>query len=153
DPVQSVNLIATVTQNCPNVAVLPASRVRDGSIILRVVRAGAREFLTLPSSPDEVVETVKRLFSRREEAPGAAPAAAKGPQVIAVTGAAGGIGCTTLAVNLATTLAKGSSEEVVLVDFDLMLGSVDACLDIMPDHTLQGVIQNIDRLDLTLLKR
>jgi pilus assembly protein CpaE len=34
-----------------------------------------------------------------------------------------------------------------------MLGSLDACLDIIPDQTLQGVVQNIDRLDLTLLKR
>ena len=39
------------------------------------------------------------------------------------------------------------------LDFDLLFGSVDACLDIIPDHTLHGVVQNIDRLDLTLLKR
>src|SRR5438477_271298 len=42
---------------------------------------------------------------------------------------------------------------LVLADFDLMLGSVDACLDIIPDQTLHTIIQNIDRLDLTLLKR
>ena len=49
DPVQAVSLIQTITQNNPDVVVLPASRVRDSSIILRVIRAGAREFLTLPS--------------------------------------------------------------------------------------------------------
>jgi pilus assembly protein CpaE len=121
-------------------------------MILRVVRAGAREFLTLPTNCDDLMATVKRLVHRREDAPGAPPVA-KGPQVIAVTGAAGGVGCTTLAVNLASILAKASKEEVVLADFDLMLGSVDACLDIVSDHTIQGVVQNIDRLDLTLLKR
>ena len=63
------------------------------------------------------------------------------------------MGCTSLAVNLATTLAKASPHEVVLADFDLLFGSVDACLDIIPDQSLQGIIQNIDRLDLTLLKR
>jgi pilus assembly protein CpaE len=152
DPAQAINLIATVSQNSPGVAVLPASRVRDSSVILRVIRAGAREFLSLPSHPDELTEMLNRLLRRRDDAPGAA-AAPKGPHVIAVTGAAGGIGCTTLAVNLSTTLAKGSGQEVVLADFDLMLGSVDACLDIIPDHTLQGIVQNIDRLDLTLLKR
>lgn len=151
DQQQAVNLIGTIVQNSPGVAVLPASGVRDSSIILRVIRAGAREFLTLPTNPDEVLSTVNRLITRRDDAQ--PPVLAKGPQVIAVTGAAGGIGCTTVAVNLATTLAKTSAEEVVLTDFDLMLGSVDACLDIIPDHTLQGVIQNIDRLDLTLLKR
>ncbi|MFO0907649.1 MAG: AAA family ATPase [Isosphaeraceae bacterium] len=150
DPAQAINLISTIIQNCPNVAVLPASMVRDSSMILRVVRAGAREFLPLPAHPDELQETINRLVVRRDEAQSTT---ANNPQVIAVTGAAGGIGCTTLAVNIATTMSKGCDQETVLVDFDLMLGSVDACLDIIPDHTLQGVIQNIDRLDLTLLKR
>ena len=34
-----------------------------------------------------------------------------------------------------------------------MFGSVDACLDIIPDNTLFNVVQSFDRLDLTLLKR
>jgi pilus assembly protein CpaE len=152
DPAKAVTLISTINQNNPGVAILPASSLRDSSMILRVVRAGAREFLTLPTNCDDLMATVKRLVHRREDAPGAPPVA-KGPQVIAVTGAAGGVGCTTLAVNLASILAKASKEEVVLADFDLMLGSVDACLDIVSDHTIQGVVQNIDRLDLTLLKR
>jgi pilus assembly protein CpaE len=151
DPAQSVNLISSLVQNMPNVAVLPASRIRDSSLILRVVRAGAREFLTLPASEADLLDTINRLICRKGEAK--ETTAVKGPQVIAITGAAGGVGCTTLAVNLATTLAKASTEEVVLTDFDLMLGSLDACLDIIPDNTLQGVVQNIDRLDLTLLKR
>ena len=150
DPAQAINLVSTISQNCPGVAVLPASRVRDSSIILKVVRAGAREFLTLPAHADELLEIILRLLNRHDDA---ASPAGKAAQVIAVTGAAGGIGCTTLAVNLAVTLARSSDQEVVLSDFDLMLGSVDACLDIIPDHNLQGVIQSIDRLDLTLLKR
>ena len=40
-----------------------------------------------------------------------------------------------------------------MLDLDLMFGSVDACLDIAPDHTLSHVLQNFERLDLTLLKR
>ena len=150
DPAQAVSLVATIAQNMPSVAVLPASRVRDSSIILRVIRAGAREFLTLPTSADELLESINHLFNRRDDNPASA---AKGPQTISVTGAAGGIGCTTLAVNIATSLAKASTQEVILADFDLMLGSLDACLDIIPDHTVQGVIQNLDRLDVTLLKR
>jgi pilus assembly protein CpaE len=149
DPGQAVNLVQTVIQHNPRVTVLPASTVRDSSIILRVIRAGAREFLTLPTDAEELRAAVDRMFHRKA----AVGPAETGPQVIAVTGAAGGVGCTTVAVNLATTLAKTAGREVVLADFDLMLGSLDACLDIIPDQTLQGVVQNIDRLDLTLLKR
>ena len=154
DPVQAISLIQTIIQNNPGVAILPASRIRDSSVILRVIRAGAREFLSLPAAPEELSGALGRLLVRHERDESKPdPAKEKGPQVIAITGAAGGIGCTTLAVNLGTTLAKSSPQEVVTVDFDLMLGSLDACLDIIPEHTLQGVIQNIDRLDITLLKR
>ena len=154
NPVAAISLIQTIAQNSPHVAVLPASRVRDSSIILKVVRAGAREFLSLPAAPEELSKALGRLLDQHErEEVKPDPSKQKGPQVIAITGAAGGIGCTTLAVNLGTTLAKTSSEEVCLVDFDLMLGSLDACLDIIPENSLQGVIQNLDRLDLTLLKR
>src|SRR5438270_7092197 len=45
DATQAVTLIQTIVQACPGVAVLPASRVCNSSIILSVVRAGAREFL------------------------------------------------------------------------------------------------------------
>jgi pilus assembly protein CpaE len=152
DPVQSVALIQSIAQANPGVAILPASRIRDSSIILRVVRAGAREFLSLPAAPEEVVQAMGRLIGRRDDAQ-VSTGGDKGPQVIAITGAAGGVGSTTLAVNVATTMAKTSTQEVVLADFDLMLGSLDACLDIIPEHTIQGIVQNIDRLDLTLLKR
>ena len=56
-------------------------------------------------------------------------------------------------MNLATSLAATASTRRILLDFDLMFGSVDACLDIIPDNTLYNVVQNFDRLDLTLLKR
>jgi pilus assembly protein CpaE len=96
------------------------------------------------------MDIVMRLFRGREDSPSAA---IKGPQIVTVTGAAGGVGCTSLAVNLATSLAASHEFETILLDFDLMFGSVDACLDIIPDNTLYNVVQNYERLDLTLLKR
>lgn len=149
DPNQAISLIQTAAQENPGVVVLPASRLNDSALILRAIRAGAREFLTLPAQQSDILEAINRLFGN--DLPQAS--AKKGPQVIAITGAAGGIGCTTLAINLATTLAKTAGSEVVLADFDLMLGAVDACLDVVTAQTLQGIVQNIDRLDLTLLKR
>lgn len=147
---QSFALIQQVIQQSPGVVVLPASRQHDTATILRVIRAGAREFLTLPTRPEELLESVNRITVRTIEKPDEGN---RGPQLIAVTAAAGGVGCTSLAVNLATTLAKASSHETILVDFDLMFGSIDACLDMVTDNTIQGIVQNVDRLDQTLLKR
>jgi pilus assembly protein CpaE len=150
DPLHAVELIATLCQANPQGVVLPASASCDSTLILKAIRAGAREFLTLPAEAGELLEIVTRLFRGREDSNAAA---VKGPQIVTVTGAAGGVGCTTLALNLATTLASGRNHETILLDLDLMFGSIDACLEITTDHTLSTVIQSLDRLDLTLLKR
>src|SRR5271166_244011 len=150
EPVQAIELIAGMAQALPNAVVLPASASCDSTLILKSIRAGAREFLTLPTEASELMEIIARLFRGRGDSPSSA---VKGPQIITITGAAGGVGCTSLAVNLATSMAGNREFETILLDFDLMFGSVDACLDIIPDNTLINVVQSFDRLDLTLLKR
>jgi pilus assembly protein CpaE len=150
DPNQAVELIASVHHLKPEAVLLPASATCDPALILKAIRAGAREFLTLPTEASELHDIVTRLFTGRDDGQ---PSAVRGPQIITVTGAAGGVGCTSLAVNLATSLAANREHETILLDFDLMFGSVDASLDIIPDNTIYDVVQNIDRLDLTLLKR
>ncbi len=150
EPGQAVELIASMAQALPSAVVMPASASCDSTLILKSIRAGAREFLTLPTEASELMEIITRLFRGRGDSPSSA---VKGPQIITITGAAGGVGCTSLAVNLATSMAGSHEFETILLDFDLMFGSVDACLDIIPDNTLINVVQSFDRLDLTLLKR
>lgn len=150
DPRRAIELIQQLFASRPQSVVLPTSRARDSSIILGVFRAGAREFLTLPSTADELSRTIERLA---RPSGGAAAATNRGPHIIAVTGGGGGLGSTTLAVNLGTSLAKNPEHAVALADFDLLLGSVDASLDIVPDQTLVEVAANVDRLDMTLLQR
>jgi pilus assembly protein CpaE len=150
DTNQSVELIQKLHHVDATAVVLPASRSSDSGLILKAIRAGAREFLTLPLESAEVLEIISRLARGRSESK---TTDVQGPRIIAVAGAAGGVGCTTLAVNVATALAAAKDQEAILLDLDLLFGSVDACLDITPDHTLVHVLQNFERLDLTLLKR
>ncbi|MFO0910975.1 MAG: AAA family ATPase [Isosphaeraceae bacterium] len=149
DLVQSLELIETITSGFPGVAILPAGALNDGGLILRVIRAGAREFLPLPTTALEMFEAIRRLCPRQQRT----VSGPRGPQFIAVTGAAGGVGCSTLAVNLATTLTKLSRRDSLLADFDLLLGSLEECLAVIPDNSLEVVVRNIDELDPTLLKR
>jgi len=74
-------------------------------------------------------------------------------QTVALAGATGEVGCSSVAVNLATTLAKLTAQEVVLADFEIMFGTVDTLLDLRPEKTLIDVVHSVDRLDSTLLKR
>src|SRR5262249_32447858 len=74
-------------------------------------------------------------------------------RVYAVLGSRGGVGCTSLAVNLGATLAQEKDYSVALIDLDLALGDADVALDLMGDYTLADVALNIDRLDMAFLKR
>src|SRR3954454_1383343 len=89
DPIAGIQLIQTTLQKKPGVAVLPASRDRDSATILRAIRAGAREFLPLPTEAHDLLESVKRLIRPRDEAQGPGGSGARGPQIITITGASG----------------------------------------------------------------
>jgi pilus assembly protein CpaE len=73
--------------------------------------------------------------------------------VIAMVGATGGVGVTSLAVNMGCALAADQRNSVVLIDLDLAVGDADVLLDTIPEYTLTDVAQNISRLDFTLLRR
>jgi flagellar biosynthesis protein FlhG len=83
-------------------------------------------------------------------------AAAPGPvQVIAVTGGKGGVGKTSVAVNLATTLAgtrSATGRHVMLLDGDLGLANVDVFLGLSPRHTMQHVLSGERTLEEIILE-
>ena len=134
----------------PRVPLLPASADPDSSLVLSAMRAGAREFLVLPPNPVELAQILERLFQTTSDRAGEPRS---GAGTVAVAGTVGGVGCTTLAVNLAVALAKRTEDSVLLADFDLLFGSVDVALDLLPDFTLLEATQRIDRVDEALLRR
>jgi pilus assembly protein CpaE len=84
---------------------------------------------------------------------GGADARNRASRIIAVAGASGGVGCTSVAVNLGCILAANPANTVALVDLDLAVGDADVFLDTIPDYSLIDVTQNVARLDFQLLKR
>ena len=67
-----------------------------------------------------------------------------------MAGASGGVGSTSLAVNLGCALAADEANSVALIDLDMSLGDADVFLDTIPDYTLADVAQNVSRLDFAL---
>jgi len=146
----ALDLVARLSENSPSCAVLVVSSSHDGHLILRAMRAGAKEFLTQPLKLDDLLAALGRISERRN---GPGENRPRGSQVVAVTGSLGGVGNTSLAVNLACILAQNPKNSVTLVDLDLCLGDADVFLDAIPDYTLVDVAQNVTRLDFSLLKR
>ena len=150
DPEKAIQLMERVTEACPSCSLLVVSSSNDGQIILKAMRAGAKEFLTQPVSGEDLVAALHRIGSQQL---GATKGKTLAGSVVAVAGATGGAGCTSLAVNLGCAMAANPAHTVALVDLDLALGDADVFLDSIPDYTLADVAQNVTRLDFSLLKR
>jgi pilus assembly protein CpaE len=83
------------------------------------------------------------------------PAAIGGPggSVITIFSPKGGVGKTTIAVNLALALAEGGSARVCLVDLDLAFGDVAITLQLIPEHTIDEAVGADAHLDFALLQQ
>ncbi len=147
---KALRLVEELTLKSPECALLVVSPSSDGQMILKVMRAGAKEFLTHPVRVDDLVSAIERIGQHKF---GRGDSRARGSSVIAICGSTGGVGSTSLAVNLGCTLARKPGVSVALIDLDLAVGDADVFLDTIPDYTLVDVAQNISRLDFALLKR
>jgi pilus assembly protein CpaE len=123
--------------------VIVVSPSKDPELILRAMRAGAREFV-LESDHEELRLAVRSQAMAQETAEG--PGA-----VISVFGAKGGVGSTTIAANLAGALQTAGSR-VCLVDLDLHLGDVLSFMDVAGNYSITDVLANMARLDKELIE-
>ncbi|MGQ0637407.1 MAG: nucleotide-binding protein [Planctomycetaceae bacterium] len=151
DPQKALALVAKIGQELPACHVLVISSSTEGSLILQAMRNGAKEFLSLPLRLEDVLTALERI--RQAQLARTGEAQVRSCQVIVVAGASGGVGCTSLCVNLGCLLARNERNSVVVIDLDFALGDSDVWLDIIPDYTIQDVAENISRLDFALLKR
>lgn len=150
DPGKATSLIQQLSNDSPDTAILAASENTDGQLILKTIRAGAREFLTLPVSNEDLSGALQRVSQQKF---GSSDGGVRSCEVICIAGATGGVGTTSTAVNLGCVLAADPQNSVALLDIDLALGDADVFLDSIPDYTLADVVQNVARLDIQLLKR
>src|SRR6478672_5831859 len=150
NPEKGLNLLEQIRSIAPDCALLVISSSSDGQVILKAMRSGAKEFLTHPIKVEDLIGALDRISAAKF---GTGDGRNRTCHVIAVCGATGGVGSTSLAVNLGCVLAREERNSVVLVDLDMALGDADVFLDSIPDYTLLDVAQNIARLDFALLKR
>jgi pilus assembly protein CpaE len=151
DASRAIELIGTLHQNYPACNILAISSSQEGSLILQAVRNGAKEFLSNPLKLEEFLTALERI--RQVVSKNSGDGTVRESLVISVAGVSGGIGCTSLAINLGCCFAQQPSRSVAIIDLDLALGDADVWLDIIPDYTIQDVADNIGRLDYALLKR
>ncbi len=155
-------------QEVPNAQVVIVSVQGETDYVRRAMLAGARDFLTKPPSGDELMSTIRRVHekgrSRREMVPAEATADGQRKQkaapkedargdVIAVFGPKGGVGCTTIAVNLAIAMQEmaGDGGKVALIDTSLQFGDVGVMLNLRANRSIADLADEILEVDSDLL--
>jgi pilus assembly protein CpaE len=115
-------------------------------LLLSAMRAGIPEFVTAPINAKELDAAVDRLVRRTVRAPSATGI------TFAVYSAKGGLGTTTVAVNLAAALAHASPEtRIALVDFVVVGGDIRVMLDAKVAYDVGDLVSKVDRIDAELL--
>ncbi len=124
--------------------------------LTQAMRAGVREFFPASAPEDDIRMALWRFKERRDkrsaERHGHAGAPGRLGRIVNVFGAKGGVGTTTLAVNLAAAfLSMKDGAMVSLMDMNLPFGEVQLFLDLHPRYHWGEVLGNIGRLDATYL--
>ena len=144
DPDQAIRLIRRLTAQCPTTAMISAAQDASGDLILESLRAGAREFLHLPISGDELKTVVDRVAEFCE---GQVEAPRKKGKMIAVFSSKGGCGTSFVATNL----AAATGARTVLVDLNLQAGDLPLFLGVDPKYSIADMVENRARLDDDLI--
>jgi Flp pilus assembly CpaE family ATPase len=148
-PEYALELVESICAN-GTATVMVYSMKADSELLVRCMRAGAREFLTLPFTQSTVAEALVRASARR---PTARPAKKTGGRLMAFLGAKGGDGVTTLACNFAVSMAQESSQSTLLIDLDLPLGDAALNLGVVAEYSTINALQNAARLDSAFLSK
>lgn len=133
---------------CPQSATFVSSDTMSPEWILKLIRAGASEYLSRPVSGSELADAIRKIA--RTHAVSNASAGHKG-EVFSVYHPSGGVGTTTVAVNLAASLAA-QGHRTALVDLNLTGTDVSSFLDLAPRYTMASMVPKAGEVDASFLK-
>jgi pilus assembly protein CpaE len=157
-----------ITGEFPETQIIMMSVQSETDYIRRAMVAGARDFLTKPFSLDELLTAIHNAYQRSQEMASTAVVVQRRPaidgkgavnlppeqldegSVVTVYSPKGGVGCTTLAVNLAVSLAR-KKHSTILVDGSFQFGDINIALNLKSKTTIIDLIERSDELDAELI--
>ena len=162
DKNRALQMIGELSIEHPGMPILTISQ--DHQALLQSLQRGAKYFLTHPVGLEDMLAALRRALGEGNVSIGDQPSmsgmgmrgtTAANSQIIAVVGTRGGVGTTSLAVNLGATLSLETGTPVALVDLDLALGDADIAIEVsgMENISIADLARNIERLDMNFLKR
>ena len=146
---QTLSRIQAIRNRSPHTEIFATAATADATVLLNVLRAGVQEFLPQPVQKEELSDALERFEMRYQDSVSSSDGRGK---LINMLGGKGGVGTTTLAVNLAVSLKEiNPSSSVVLVDLNLQFGDVALYLDLEPMYSFWDITSDPSRFDEAFL--
>ena len=146
-PASQVHNLAELCE--PGVTVIAIGDRNDVGLYRDLVQAGVSEYIVKPVT----VQLLAKALSSTPSVAEGSPISRKLGKMVAVVGARGGVGATTLAMNLAWYLANRRNRRVLLLDLDLQNGDCALALNLKPTPGLREALVNPVRIDSVFLER
>ena len=154
NPEETFSVIRDLTKLAKGTEIFLTASQLDSGILLEAMRAGAKEFLAQPIQKKEVEDAFARFQERAmasSEKKGETSVAGK---ILAFFGGKGGVGTTSIAVNVAAALMNlPAKPRVALVDVNQHGGDLPLYLDLQPSHSFRDIAADPSRLDQAFLIR
>ena len=149
-----------ITLNNPDVAVIMVNSQEDFQLMKKAMLAGARDCLIKPFRAEELLDAIQRTYQMEKKRIANFEAVKlnhmkyqnASPQIVTVFGTKGGVGKTTLSVNLAVEMARNSNKKIVVVDLDLQFGDTAIFMNILPKKGISELAQEKNKLDINLIE-
>jgi pilus assembly protein CpaE len=147
DPEYALEVVQSLCSDT-SANVMVYSATADRTLVVRAMRAGAREFFALPLAATEVADALARFSVHM---PGERPVKKRAGRLAVFLGTKGGCGVTTLASRFGVALAQESGKKVLLIDFGLPLGDAALNLSMIAEYSTDNAFRNTARLDGSFL--
>jgi pilus assembly protein CpaE len=147
DTLASISLLAELSNAMPTTPLLALATPKHLVDLQNALLAGAANFVAFPIEREQFTNTVLRAV--QASAPKGADS--KVGRLIAFVGLKGGVGRSTLAVNLAIALHQRKAADVILIEAHQGLGDLSLMLNLLPKHTLAGLNQEVN-IDVDIIQ-
>ena len=147
DPLAEIGVLSEVCD--PGTRVVALGNLNDVDLFRELTARGVEDYVLKPIS----AETSDTIVSRCMEEPAGTDGDGGPGKLIAVIGARGGVGASTVAVNIAWMMAHEQGLRTALVDLDLYFGSIALALDVEPGRGFREALENPSRIDSLFIER
>ncbi len=140
--------IEQLARALPDTAIIATGTSVSADLVIRIIRAGALDFLGRPVRQDELVAALEKVIRSRRSTGDAR----RHGRVTSVFSTKGGVGVTTVATNLAVCLARQVSGGVLLMDLDTRQSDVATFLNLRHTYSVLDAFENVGRIDEAFLQ-